>query len=381
MIPTPSAAQTSACWWLTGVVPSDLNVLIVGYGLAGRVFHGPLIAATPGLTVGGIVTSDPERAEQAGRDHPGALVLPDLAAALSRGFDIVVVASANITHVPYAEQALRAGAHVVVDKPIAADAGQAEALALLAEQHRRLVVPFQNRRWDSDFLTALRVAESGVLGMVHRFESRMDRMRVVPKPGWRGSADPADLGGMLYDLGAHLVDQALMLMGPAVSVSATVRSVRPLDPTDDDVVVLITHDDGGVSVLSASQVSAFGDQRMALLGTRGGLRIRHGDTQEDVLRRGVIPGEDWGAEPDEHAAILRTFDDDNVASEQDVPLERGRWPEFYRSLEDAIRDGSPPPVSIRDVVATMRVLDAARTSGAGSTTVILGPPAGHGSTT
>lgn len=358
-------------------MPGDLDVLLVGYGLAGRVFHGPLIAATPGLRVTGVVTSDHERAEQARRDHPGATVHPDLESALSEACDLVVVASANVTHVPFAERALRAGAHVVVDKPIAADAGQAEELARLAQQHGRLVIPFQNRRWDSDFLTALRVAESGALGMVHRFESRMDRMRVVPKPGWRGSADPVDLGGMLYDLGAHLVDQALLLMGPAVSVSATVRSVRPLDATDDDVVVLITHDDGGISVLSASQVSAFGDQRMALLGTRGGLRIRHGDTQEDVLRTGAIPGADWGAEPSTHAAILRTYDDDNVVSEQEVPFERGRWPEFYRSVEDAIRHGSPPPVSIDDVVETMRVLDAARTAGATSTTVILEPPAGH----
>lgn len=356
---------------------ADLDVLLVGYGLAGRVFHGPLIAATPGLAVTGVVTTDDERAAQARRDHPGATVFPDLESGLARGCDLVVVASANVTHVPFAERALRAGAHVVVDKPIAADAGEAEALAVLAEQHGRLVVPFHNRRWDSDFLTALRVSESGVLGMVHRFESRMDRMRVVPKPGWRGSADPVDLGGMLYDLGSHLVDQALILMGPAVSVSATVRSVRPLDPTDDDVVVLITHDGGGVSVLSASQVSAFGDQRMAVLGTNGGLRIRHGDTQEDVLRSGIIPGDEWGAEPSAHAAILRTYDSDSLATEEAVPLERGRWPEFYRSLVDAIRDGAQAPVSIRDVVATMRVLDAARTAGAHSTTVILDPPAGH----
>jgi len=358
-------------------VPEDLEVLLVGYGLAGRVFHGPLIAATPGLSITGVVTTDPERADQARRDHPAATVFADLESGLSRGVDLVVVASANVTHVPYAEQALRAGSHVVVDKPIAADAAQAEALARLAQHQERLVVPFQNRRWDSDFLTAIRIAESGDLGMVHRFESRIDRMRVTPKPGWRASADPVDLGGMLYDLGAHLVDQALLLMGPAVSVSATVRSVRPSDPTDDDVVVLITHDDGGVSVLSASQVSAFGDQRMALLGTLGGLRIRHSDTQEDVLRTGAIPGPDWGVEPSAHTATLRTFDGASAATTREVPMEHGQWPEFYRSMVEAIRHGSPPPVSIHDVVATMRVLDAARTAGAGGTTVILDPPAGH----
>lgn len=354
-----------------------LSVLLVGYGLAGRVFHAPLITATPGLALTGVVTSSPERSVQAREAHPGVTVFEDLDTALASPVDLVVVATANRTHVASAEAALRAGAHVVVDKPIAANAAEAQALADLAHSRDRLVVPFQNRRWDSDFQTALHVAESGALGLVHRFESRIDRMRVVPKPGWRGSADPADLGGMLYDLGSHLVDQALLLMGPVVSVSATVRSVRPTDPTDDDVVLLLTHDTGAVSVLSASQVGAFAEPRMTLLGTHGGLRILKADTQEDVLRTGVIPGADWGREPEGHAAILRTYDGDSVVTERSVPLQSGHWPHFYRQLETAIRGQGPAPVDIHDVVADLRVLDAARAAGATSATIRLDPPAGH----
>ncbi|HAN71034.1 MAG TPA: oxidoreductase [Actinobacteria bacterium] len=359
----------------------QLSVLLVGYGLAGRVFHAPLIRATPGLALTAVVTSNPERSIQAREAHPGVAVFSDLDAALSTPVDLVVIATANVTHLPYAMQALAAGSSVVVDKPVAGTAAEAQALADAAHDSGLLVIPFQNRRWDSDFLTAQRIFESGVLGMVHRFESRIDRMRVVPKPGWRGSADPADLGGMLYDLGSHLVDQALALMGPAVSVCATVRSVRPTDPTDDDVVLLITHDSGGVSVLSASQVAAFADPRMTLLGTRGGLRIHQADSQEDILRTGVIPDEDWGVEPVDHAAVLRTFDDHSAPTETRVPLERGRWPEFYRRVEQALRREGPPPVLMEDAVATVRVLDAARTSGTLRTTVTLDPPAGHGSTT
>lgn len=357
---------------------SDLSVLLVGYGLAGRVFHAPLITATPGLSLDGVVTSNGERSVEAQRTHPDARLFASLDEALSERFDLVVVATANITHLPYALTALEAGASVVVDKPVAATAQDAQALADAARSRGLLVVPFQNRRWDSDFLTAQRIAESGALGLVHRFESRIDRMRVVPKPGWRGSADPADLGGMLYDLGSHLVDQALALMGPAVSVCATVRSVRATDPTDDDVVLLITHDSGGVSVLSASQIAAFAEPRMTILGTHGGLRIHHSDTQEDVLRTGVIPDEGWGVEPEEHAAVLRTFDDDSTPTEERIPLEPGQWPEFYRRVERALRGEGPPPVAIDEAVATLRVLDAARTSGTTQSTVTLDPPAGHG---
>ncbi len=354
-----------------------LSVLLVGYGLAGRVFHAPLIRATPGLSLTGVVTSNPDRAARAREEHPEVTIFSDLETALTAPVDLVVVATANRTHVSSAEAALRAGAHVVVDKPIAADAAEAQSLADRADSLGLLVVPFQNRRWDSDILTALHVAESGALGMIHRFESRIDRMRVAPKPGWRGSADPADLGGMLYDLGSHLVDQALLLMGPAVSVSATVRSVRPTDPTDDDVVILLTHDSGAVSVLSASQVGAFSEPRMTLLGTRGGLRIPRADTQEDVLRTGLIPGTDWGMEPEGHAALLRTYDDESAATERYLPLQAGQWPVFYREVEGAIRGQGPAPVAIADVIADLRVLDAARASSAASATIRLDPPAGH----
>jgi scyllo-inositol 2-dehydrogenase (NADP+) len=361
--------------WLTALM--TMSVLLVGYGLAGRVFHAPLISAVPALDLRGIVTSNAERSVQAHQDHPNAEIYSSLDEALTTSFDLVVIATANVTHVPFAELALSAGAHVVVDKPLAADADQAQALADLAASRGLLAVPFQNRRWDSDFLTARRVVESGALGFVHRFESRIDRMRVVPKQGWRGSPDPADLGGMLYDLGSHLVDQSLALMGPAVQVAATVRSVRPLDPTDDDVTLLLTHESGAISVLTASQISAFPGPRMTVLGTHGGLRIDASDTQEDILRTGIVPSLDWGVEPETSAATLRTFDDDNRATESRMPLEHGNWPNFYRCLAAAMSGESAAPVSMTDAVATLRVLDAARVSGATGTTVGLNPPAGH----
>lgn len=357
---------------------NEVSVLLVGFGLGGRVFHAPLIEATPGLRLSGIVTSDPDRAAQARSGHPQAAIHDRLEDALRHPYDLAVISSANVTHVPYAQAALTAGLHVVLDKPIAPNAADAAELAALAEASGRLLIPFQNRRWDSDFRTALAVAGSGRIGAVHRYESRIERMRVTPKPGWRGSADPADMGGMLYDLGAHVVDQALLLMGPVASVAASVRSLRPGFPADDDVVLLLTHVGGGVSVLTVSQIAAFDHPRITMLGMRGGLRIDATDSQEPALAAGQDPtSSSWGVEPAGTEATLRTMGEDNIPHEELLPLEPGAWPTFYPAVADAILTGAEPPVLAYDVVQNLRVLDAARLAGATGTVVDLEPPAAH----
>ena len=356
------------------------SVVLLGYGLGGRVFHAPLIAATPGLSLDAIVTSNPARAEQARTAHPGAAVYQTPEQAWSGGHDLAAISTANVTHVPYARAALESGLHVVLDKPLAPDAPAARELADVALARSRHLIPFQNRRWDSDFLTARAVAAGGRIGSIHRFESRIERMRVVPKPGWRGSADPADMGGMLYDLGAHVVDQALHLMGSVVSVAASVRSVRPDDVTDDDVTLVLTHESGAISLLVASQLGAFGDPRLTLMGTTGGLRIAASDSQEAVLVAGGDPAApDWGTEPAGTEALLRTYDDANSPTDERIALERGNWPAFYRGVEAALRGAGPDPVLVDDVIQTLRVIDAARVAGRTGTVVRLDPPAGHAS--
>ncbi len=355
-----------------------LSVVLLGYGLGGRVFHAPLIAATPGLSLDAIVTSDSERAEQARAAHPGVTVYATAEQAWTGDHDIAAISTANVTHVPYARAALEAGLHVVLDKPLAPDAATAQELADLALTRGRHLIPFQNRRWDSDFLTAKAIAAQGRIGTVHRFESRIERMRVTVKPGWRGSADPADMGGMLYDLGAHVVDQALDLMGPVVSVAAAVRTVRPDDATDDDVTLLLTHDSGSVSLLVVSQLGAFAEPRMTLLGTRGGLRIGASDSQEAALVAGGDPAADgWGREPAGTEALLRVYDAANVPTDETLPLLQGNWPAFYGGVAAAVRGEAPDPVLVTDVIENLRVLDAARVSGATGEVVRLEPPAGH----
>ncbi|NUR91827.1 MAG: Gfo/Idh/MocA family oxidoreductase, partial [Nonomuraea sp.] len=196
----------------------DIRVGLVGYGVAGAFFHAPLIHATPGLTLGAVVTRNPERAAEMAARY-GAEAVSE-AEALAGRCDLVVVASPNRTHVTTAAWALTEGLPVVVDKPLAATADEGRRLVKLAAERGLMLTVFQNRRWDGDFLTVRGLVEGGELGRVLRMESRFDRWRPEPKGGWRESGGPEDVGGLLYDLGSHLVDQALRLFGPARQVYA-----------------------------------------------------------------------------------------------------------------------------------------------------------------
>lgn len=357
----------------------DLGVLLLGYGLAGRVFHAPLIRPTPGLTIRAIVTADAGRQAQARADVPEAAVLASVDEALELpDLDLAVVATANATHVPLAMRAIDRGLHVVIDKPLAPSAHQAQAVLDAAAEMGVQVHPFQNRRWDSDFLTLLAAADE--LGPLHRFETRIERMRPELKGSWRESGDPEQLGGVLFDFGAHLVDQAIELLGPVHRVTAHVSRVRDAMGAEDDSVMLLRHECGAMSYIVGSMIAAFGDPRFTLLGRDGGIRISASDTQEDCLKAGRFPqiadGPDdaWGIESAE-AALVTVVDGQPVAASR--PLERGRWDAFYPAVRDAIRGDGPAPVSAMDVVANLRVLEAAAQSARTGAEVVLHPAAAH----
>lgn len=207
-----------------------------------------------------MVTANPERRAQLAREHPDARALdtPEQLFTEAAEFDLVVIASPNRTHVPLARAALHAGLATVVDKPLAATAEEALALCGLAQSRGALLTVFQNRRWDNDFRTARRLIEAGTLGRVHRFESRFERFRPKPKAGWRELADPAEAGGTLYDLGSHLVDQALTLFGPVSTVYAEIDTRRDGAAVDDDAFLALTHAGGVRSHLWTSAISPLG---------------------------------------------------------------------------------------------------------------------------
>jgi scyllo-inositol 2-dehydrogenase (NADP+) len=348
---------------------AELGVALVGYGLAGAVFHAPLIASVPGLRLGVVVTSNPERAARARREHPGAVVLDAAERVWERSgeLDLVVVATPNRTHGPLALAALDAGLPVVVDKPMAVSAAEGQQLVDRARARRLLLTVFQNRRWDGDALTIRRLLEEGALGRVWRFESRFERWRPSPKPGWRESGGPEDAGGLLNDLGSHLVDQALHLLGPATLVYGELDRRRPGMRVDDDAFVALTHASGVRSHLWMSAVAAQLGPRLRVLGDRAAY-VKHGlDGQEEALRGGGrpdLPG--WGEEPPDRWGVLGT-----EQQARPVRTEPGAYQRFYEGLVAALRDGAPPPVDPADAVAALRVLDAARRSAAERVTVQL----------
>ena len=347
---------------------SDLRVAIIGYGLAGRVFHGPLIAATEGFTVATVVTSNPARQAQAAGDHPEARVVSSASELWEQpDHQLVVVASPNTVHAQLAREAIDRGVAVVVDKPLAVTAAEAEAAVRHAERARVLLTVFQNRRWDSDHLTLRRLLAERRLGTVLRYESRFERWQPDADPGaWRMSA-PEEGGGQLLDLGSHLVDQAVVLFGAVTHVYAEIAAVRGI-PADDDDFLALRHAAGVVSHLHVSAVTAAPGPRLRVLGTETAFVVQHLDSQEDALRAGGRPDMEpvWGTEPESRWGRLVQGEESEA-----VPSERGDWPQFYALVAESLRNGAPPPVDPWDAVTTLRILEAARESAAAGQLVTL----------
>ncbi|TDB78054.1 Gfo/Idh/MocA family oxidoreductase [Micromonospora sp. KC723] len=339
-----------------------LRVGLLGYGIAGRVFHAPLIAATPGLRLHAVVTTNPERREQVRREHPEVRLVDDadLLWRTPQALDLVVVATPNRHHVPMARAAIAAGLPVVVDKPLAATAVDARALVDEAARRDVPLTVFQNRRWDGDFLTVRRLLAAGELGRVTRFESRFERWRPVVKPGWRENAGSDDAGGALYDLGAHLVDQAVQLFGPVRSVYAEVDRRRSGARVDDDAFVALTHTGGVRSHLWMSAVAAQLGPRLRILGDRVAYTTYGLDAQEEALRAGGRPGgPGWGEVTAERYGRLGVDGDLRV-----VPTEPGRYQDFYSQVTAALRAGGPMPVDPADAVTTVELIELAHRSAA-----------------
>ncbi len=335
-----------------------IRVALLGYGLAGAVFHAPLIAAVDGLELAAIVTRNEERRSRARHEHPGAILLASAEDVWERAGELglVVVASPNRFHVPLARAAVASGLAVVVDKPLAASADEARAVVGEARERGTLLTVFQNRRWDGDFLTVRRLLESGQLGAVARFESHFERWRPQLSGGWRESGEPEAAGGLVYDLGSHLVDQALQLFGPVAHVYAELDARRAGARTDDDSFVALTHESGVRSHLWMSAVAAQQGPRFRILGSAASFTKYGLDVQEDALRDGGDPrAPGWGLESGEHWGELATGDE--ARRIETVP---GAYQRFYEGVVRALREDSPPPVDPDQVVAALEVLDAAR---------------------
>jgi predicted dehydrogenase len=330
-------------------VSAPVRIGLAGYGLGGRYFHAPLIASAADCEFLGVVTTSRERQDQVAADFglPAFAGLTELARA---GAEAVAISTPAATHVTLTQQALRLGLAVVCDKPFALDADSARATVRLAEELSTPLTVYQNRRWDSDFLTLRELVNNGSLGTLTVFESRFERFR--PRSG-----PPEAGGGTLLDFGSHLADQALVLAGPVSGVYAEMHDHNGLD---DDVFVALTHESGVRSHLWGSWRQGAPGPRIRAAGTEGAYVIRDVDGQEARLRSGASPATTsgpWGAEPPERWGNLHYGD-----VTEPVPSVNGAWNVFYPAFAAAVRGAGPVPVDPWDAVATAAVLDAARAS-------------------
>jgi scyllo-inositol 2-dehydrogenase (NADP+) len=333
-----------------------MRVGIIGYGVAGRIFHGGLLRREPSAEVVAVVTRDAERRAQVAEDFPEAVCRDDVDDMLGADhIDLAVVASPTAYHIDNALECLAFGVPTVIDKPAATTAEQARRIATTG------VTVFQNRRWDSEFLTLRRLRDQGELGRILRFESRFERWRPKLTPGkWREELTPEKGGGTLLDLGSHLVDQAVQLLGPVRAVYAEVFHRREA-PADDDVFLALRHDNDAVSHLSCGNLAAAPGPRLRVLGTRAAFTVEDLDGQEDALRDGRSPDEARTPEGRLHQGDVSA----------PVVLESGRWLDFYPAVFAAVETGSAMPVSPVDSVHVLEVLDAARAAAAASAVIQL----------
>lgn len=333
-----------------------IKVSIIGYGFVTRYFHIPLLASVPGMQLVAIGTHRPDQVKLDGL--PIDILSPERAA-VADSIDLVIVATVNESHYRFAELALEAGKHVVVEKPFTPTLEEARKLSALAKRVGRHLAVFQNRRWDSDYLTARDVIRSQRLGDIVHFESHIDRYAPTVPQAWR--EEPAPGGGTWFDLGPHVADQALLQFGLPERVTASFAMQRPGARTDDWFTVILEYGRMRVVLRGAQMVPGLG-MRFLVHGTKGSMVKLAQDVQEQQLIAGMQPGEpSYGIDPDDAFVIDAG---DGSAQRHRVPATRGDQSQFYVQLERAIRLEGPNPVPPGEAVALIALLDAAAVSAA-----------------
>ena len=333
---------------------SPLKVGLVGYGYAGKTFHAPLIAAVPALELAAVASSD---AAKVHADWPGVTVHATPAELVARDdIDLVVIATPNDTHFPLARDALLAGRHVVVDKPFTVKLDDARELVVLARERGRLLSVFHNRRWDGDFLTLKRLVDDGALGRVVEMSSRHDRWRPEVRQRWRESAGPG--AGLWFDLGPHLVDQALQLFGHPRGITLQRDLTREDALADDWFHAHLRYDRLHVH-LHASMLAADSAPRFTLHGT-GGSFVKEGlDAQEDALKAGARPTwppqAGWGVDPGLATRVTRAADGATV--HEFVAMQPGAHQAYFAAVAAAIRGKAPNPVPPEEALAVMELIE------------------------
>ncbi len=326
---------------------------LIGFGLGGTAFHAPLIAAVDGLELAAVATSRTEAVQAA---YPETAVTTAEALIADPAIDLVVISTPNPTHFPLAQAALAAGKHVVIDKPLTPSAAEADTLIAQAASAGRLLVPFHNRRWDSDFLTVRALVESGRLGEILLFEAHWDRFRPDLAQAWK----EAPGAGQLLDLGPHMLDQVLVLFGMPEAIGADIAGQRGNSPVDDYFVLTLYYGTRRV-VLASSRMIAAPRPRFGIHG-RGGSFVKYGlDPQETAMRAGgSVRDPGHGIEDPAQHGVLTLPD----GTHETIASERGDYRRFYAGVAAAIRGEAPAPIAAADALAGLRLIELAQQSAA-----------------
>ncbi|KAL3492304.1 oxidoreductase [Aspergillus germanicus] len=356
---------------------APLNTAVIGYGFSAKTFHIPFILHDPGYSLHSIVQRSPTETNSAKRDFPDARVYNNAYEVIKdENVDVVVITSTNATHFPLARDALQAGKHVIVEKPFTVTYAEAAELVEIAKNTDRKLAVYHNRRWDSDFLTlqSLLTNPDKPLGDIVRFRSHFDcapnSRTAIESRTWRlASGIPG--AGMLFDLGSHLIDQAVVLFGTPRSVNCTLldeasgKGIGEERFVDDGFIILLGYDSGSNVELHSTQYSVSNHQkRFEILG-RNGRWIKYGlDCQEAQLQRGIFPGhEEYGLERAENQGTLQVVDDSEIRTQEWEPS-RGGYQNFYENVRLAIAGESELAVRPDQAALVMRLIELCRRSAA-----------------
>lgn len=352
------------------------NVGIIGYGLSAKIFHIPFVTYVPQFSLYAIVQRSPRPDNDARRDQPGAKICGSANELVEDEMvDVVIVTTPPDQHFLMTKMALEAGKHVVVEKPFAPTSKEAFELINIADQQKRLLTVYQNRRWDADFLTLSQYIESGSLGRVVDFETHFDRHRpeAPNSNSWKHRVQPG--GGAIYDLGTHLMDQVVCLFGPPKAITAFIGSQRDPNPTGlEDSFTVHMHYDGMMATARASVVSPEARQlRYWVRGSKGSFKKFHPDCQEDQLKEGMRPGDvGYGVEPeDRYVVSTTTSNNGDIRSEAVTTVEPKTYADFYRKLAGALAgdDGRQLPVDPASAALVIRLVELATLSSATRRTI------------
>ncbi|TZF81503.1 oxidoreductase [Pedobacter sp. BS3] len=345
-----------------------IQVGLIGFGMAGRVFHAPIISSVPGFNLHSVTTSKPESAEIIRQKYPQATIKTRAEEVFAdAAIDLVVIATPTHSHFELAQKALAAGKHVLVDKPFTVTSQQAEELIQLAQAQDKLLTVFQNRRWDSDFKTVKKVIESGLLGQLVELEVHFDRFRNYIKGGtWK--EEDVDGAGTLYDLGVHLVDQAVTLFGNPQAVTADIRAQRPQSRVIDNFEMILHYPQLKVTLKSGYLVKQPGPH-FILLGDKGSFVKQGMDVQEEQLNNGMTPLEPgFGKEPEELWGTIST-EYEGLEINGKITSEIGSYIDLYKNIAGVINNGESLIVTPQQAKTNIRIIELALQSQAERRTV------------